>query len=323
MERADRAIRPIRHLVVVPDNPDSTDSAESQCDLGDDTEMRRAGGAWVAWRLRTGQINNTTAKEQRYAIGYFADFMGERSPKMIGESDMERYLVSMTGLAPGTIRHRWRTAYAFLEWCVDEGKCRKNVARRIPTPKVPRAVHRNLRPDQSTALHDACVDDRERLIVALGFQLGMRRSEIARAQVGDLDLVGRTVTIVGKGGHQREVALTAEAERAIGAYMGDRRWHAGALVRDLEGQHGLTPGYIGELFERIAYRAGVKTRPWDGVATHSARHTCGTDVAHACGDPTIVRDVLGHASLNTTSIYVGAVSTDAQREAMEGRRYAS
>jgi integrase/recombinase XerC len=317
-----RSERPIQHLRLVADTSFDKDGGDGPGDEGT-TEMRRAGTSWVAWRLRTGQINNITAKEQRYAIGYFADFMGDRKPGQIGESDMERWLASMQALAPGTVRHRWRTAYGFLEWAVDEGKIRRNPARRIPTPKVPRAVHRNLRPDQATALHDACVDARERLIVALGFQLGMRRSEIARAQVGDFDLVARTVRIVGKGGHQREVALTAEAEQAITGYMGDRRWHAGALVRDLEGNHGLTPGYIGDLFERIAYRAGVKTRPWDGVATHSARHTCGTDVAHACGDPTIVRDVLGHASLSTTSIYVGKVSTETQRAAMEGRKYAS
>jgi site-specific recombinase XerC len=279
---------------------------------------------WIGWRLRTGQITQATAKEQRYVIGYFTTAMGNRHPRQVGESDLERWRESMTGrLAPGTIRHRWRTAYAFLEWMVDEGTIRRNPARRIPTPKVPRAVHRNLRPDQATALHDACVDDRERLIVALGFQLGMRRSEIARAEVGDFDLVARSVRIVGKGGHERVVALTAVAEAALAAYLAGVRFHAGPLIRDRDGRRGLTAGYVGELFEAIAYRSGVKTRPWDGVATHSARHTAGTDVAHRSGSAVVVRDFLGHASLKTTDVYVGAADLEVQREAVEGRRYAS
>lgn len=279
---------------------------------------------WVTWKQRTGQINQITAKEQRYTISYFVLAMGNRRAQQIGESDLERWRAEMTDrLSPGTIRHRWRTAYGFLEWLVDEGKIRRNPARRIPTPKVPRAVHRNLRPDQATALHDACIDSRERLIVALGFQLGMRRSEIARAELGDFDFVARSVLIVGKGGHERTVALTEGAEHAIAGYLDDMRFHAGPMVRDRKGVHALTPGYIGELWERIAYRAGVKTRPWDGVASHSARHTAGTDVAHRSGNAVIVRDFLGHASIGTTDRYVGKIDLEVQREAIEGRRYAS
>ncbi len=286
--------------------------------------MHRLGLAWVAWRLRTGQINAVTAKEQRYVLSYFAEAMGNRRPQQIGESDLERWRQAMNStLSPGTIRMRWRVVYCFLEWLVDEGKIRRNPARRIPTPKVPRTVHRNLRPDQSAALHDVCADNRERLIVALGFQLGMRRSEIARAQVGDFDFVARSVRIVGKGGHQRVVALTAAVERAIADYLLESMVRAGPLVRDVSGQRALSADYIGQLWNTIAYRAGVKTRAWDGVATHSARHTAGTDVAHSCGSAVIVRDFLGHANISTTDIYVGKVDLEEQRAAIEGRKYAS
>jgi integrase len=287
--------------------------------------MYRLGLAWVAWRLRTGQISENTARDERYNIGHFADAMGNRSAKQVGESDMERWRTSMLarGLAPGTIRRYWRTANAFLEWLVDEGKIRRNPARRIPSPKVPKAVHRNLRPDQATALHDACIDARERLIVALSFQLGMRRFEIATVQVGDFDFVARVVYVTGKGGAERQIAITTAAERAITAYLAQYPIHAGPLVRDVTGTRALTRGYIGELFRNIAYRSGVKTRAWDGVGTHSGRHTAGTDVAHRTGSAVIVRDFLGHANLGTTDIYVGVVDIEEQREAIEGRRYAS
>lgn len=277
---------------------------------------------WLRWREQSGQISKATAKEQRYVIAYFVDAMGNRKARQIGEADLLKWRESMADrISPATLRHRWRTAYAFLEWLVDEGAIRRNPARRIPTPKVPRAVHRNLRPDQADAMHDACADDRERLIVALGFQLGMRRGEIARAEIGDIDFVGRYLRITGKGGHQRVVALTDAAETAIKRYIDLHRIHAGPLVRDAEGRHGLTPGYIGEIWQAIAYRAGVKGRPWDGVATHSARHTAGTDVAHRSKDPIVVRDFLGHASLRTTDRYVGQVDLERQREAISGRTY--
>jgi integrase/recombinase XerC len=323
--------RPIAHLRLVPYPPlppggaVHPDLVDSDLEQSGTPEMYRHGLAWIAWRHRTGQISDSTAREDRYIVTYFAEALGQRRPNQVGESDMARWRSTLTsrGLAPATVRRYWRTANAFLEWLVDEGKIRRNPARRIPSPKVPKAVHRNLRPDQATALHDACIDNRERLIVALGFQLGMRRFEIAKAQIGDFDFVARTVHIVGKGGAERDVALTDEAVRAITAYLADVRFHAGPLVRDVTHTRAISPGYIGELFSTIAYRAGVKQRPHDGVATHSARHTAGTDVAHRSGNAVITRDFLGHANLATTDIYVGKVDIEAQREAIEGRRYAS
>lgn len=310
------------HLQAVPYRAEDAD--RQRRDQGGNT-MQHLASQWVDWRLRTGQIGKLTAREQAYVISSFVSAMGERQPKQVGASDLERWRSAMAArLSPGTVRLRWQTAYAFLEWLVDEGVIRRNPGRRLPPPKVPRSVHRNLRADQAAALHDACVDARERLIVTLGFQQGMRRSEIARAQVGDCDFVARTILIVGKGGHQRIVAITSETETAITAYLREHDAHAGPLVRDREGLRGLSPGYIGQMFTEVAYRADVKVRGYDGIGTHSARHTAGTDVAHRTGgNAVIVRDFLGHASLATTNVYVGGVDIEEQRAAIEGRRYAS
>jgi integrase/recombinase XerD len=311
------------HLRLVADTPPNRESGGGQEWVGD-TEMQRAGLSWVAWRLRTGQITKGTAQDQRYIVLYFAEAMGQRRPRQIGESDLERWLASMHGaIAPGTVKLRWRTIYLLLEYLVDEDVLRKNPARRIPNPKVPRPVHRNLRADQAAALHEACVDSRERLIVALSFQQALRRSEIARLQVGDIDVVDKSMVIVGaKTGNERLAPITVEAWKAIEAYLAETHAKGGPLVRDRAGLNGISPGYVGSIFREVAYRAGVKQRAWDGVGTHSGRHTAITDVAHSAG---IIpaRDHAGHASISTTNLYAGSLDLEKQRAAIEGRRYAS
>jgi integrase len=320
--RANRAVRPIPHLSLVADSAANEIDGAGGLEWAGDSEMQRAGLAWVAWRLRTGQITKGTARDQRYIVLYFAEAMGNRKPKQIGESDMERWLNSMHGaISPGTVKLRWRTIYLLLEHLIDEGVLRRNPARRIPTPKTPRAVHRNLRADQAAALHEACIDSRERLIVALSFQQALRRSEIARLQVGDIDVVDQSMVIVGaKTGNERLAPITVEAWRAIEAYLAETHAKGGPLVRDRAGLNGITPGYVGSIFREVAYRAGVKQQAWDGVGTHSGRHTAITDVSHTAGI-IVARDLAGHASISTTNLYAGGLDLEKQREAVDGRVY--
>src|SRR5690606_15907415 len=85
--------------------------------------------------------------------------------------------------------------------------------------------------------------------------------------------------------------------------------------------HGVSPRWIGDQFARIAYDAGVKHAPFDGVSAHVMRHTAASDVYERTGDVKLVQDLLGHRSLATTEVYTRGLGIERIREAIEGRDY--
>jgi site-specific recombinase XerD len=68
-------------------------------------------------------------------------------------------------------------------------------------------------------------------------------------------------------------------------------------------------------------RAGVKRHAYDGVSGHALRHTAASDVLDECKDLRAVQQMLGHAQLSTTAIYLRRVSAESLRTAMGGRTY--
>lgn len=138
-------------------------------------------------------------------------------------------------------------------------------------------------------------DPRTRLMVRMAAELGLRRGEVARAHVDDLvdDLMGWTLLVHGKGDRARRVpvpdelagAMRARAEQAAGD---------GYLFPGKDDGH-LSPHYVGKLVSRVMP---------DAWSMHSLRHRFATLAYSVDRDILTVQDLLGHASPDTTRLYV-------------------
>lgn len=271
---------------------------------------------------RTGQIGLSTAARRRIALFQFAATFGNRPAANLSKADIERWQESTTHLAASTRRLYWSILHLFVKWLVEKGHLRRDVMLGMKPPRVPKAIHRALSEDDAAALLAACIDSRERLIVTLGLQLGIRRAEIAALEVGDVDVTARVIDVNGKGGDQRRLPLTEAAVRVATAYLSEQGLRAGPLIRSRTvPSAGVKPDTVGRLVTVICWRAGIKSRPWDGVGTHSMRHTMASDAYLRTRDVLAVADLLGHASLNNTQRYVRGLDIERLREAAEGRRY--
>jgi integrase len=78
--------------------------------------------------------------------------------------------------------------------------------------------------------------------------------------------------------------------------------------------HPITGGHLARGLTREAATVGVR------VTLHDLRHTGASDVAAGGGSLVALRDILGHASVGTTSRYLWAARAEL-RLAIEGRRY--
>lgn len=262
-------------------------------------------------RRARGDTSPHTLRNARSVLSSFVALAGATRPtRSVRQADVETWL-SSRGTSPDTTRVHLATLRRFFDWCVAMDLMRRNPAAAVRGPRARRRLPRELQTEDIVKL--LCyADARERVIVLLGVQEGLRVSEIAALEYGDIDRE-HIAQIHGKGGVDRLVPVSDQTWRAILDYSS---WRSGPVIRDLAGDHALTPDYVSMLMTRLFRRAGV-----EGSA-HALRHTCAGDMLDAGADLRDVQEMLGHAKLSTTAIYTKRHSDIARlRAAAAGRHY--
>jgi integrase/recombinase XerC len=207
---------------------------------------------------------------------------------------------------PNTRRSYRASLRTFFSWARASGLIERSPVDLIPAPQLPRSKPHPLpEPAYRTALQVARYDQRLRVAIQLGGQCGLRRGEIAQVHRDDVveDLVGSTLRVIGKGGHERYVPLPAELADQLLALPRDWLFPSPRIP----GRHA-TSGAVGRWISSVLPA---------GYTTHSLRHRCGTmALRNSGGDLRAVQELLGHAKAETTQIYT-LIGQDAIRAAME------
>jgi integrase/recombinase XerD len=208
--------------------------------------------------------------------------------------------------------------FRFLEYrlvsCLDQARC----IHAIPMKKTDETLIGYLNRDELQALLDApdprtASGVRDRAMLHLAFAAGLRVSELVGLQMDQFDGPALScVHIMGKGRRERvlplwkETATTLKAWLAIRPRGGDR-----ALFLNATGRAMTRSGFAYILARHVA--TAVKRQPSISskrVTPHVLRHTCAMHTLQATGDVRKVSLWLGHASLETTEIYLRADPTE-------------
>jgi site-specific recombinase XerD len=149
---------------------------------------------------------------------------------------------------------------------------------------------------------------RNRVMLALAYDGALRREELCALAVGDLDPSHRLVRVraeTTKSRQERVVPYSAATQALYAAYLGHRRElsrERGALFLSESRRNRARPVTIwtwSKVVAAIAARAGVPR-----FATHTPRHLCLTDLAHAGWDVHEIARFAGHRSIQTTMLYI-------------------
>lgn len=171
--------------------------------------------------------------------------------------------------------------------------------------REPRRLPEALEPtDVATFLADL-LTHRDRAIVLAMLLGGLRAGEARRLRLADVDFGRRLLTVVGKGDRQRVVPVDAGFFAELAAYLRDER-PAGirtpecfVVLRGPTTGQPLTESGLRSIFRHHRQTSGaVRVRP------HRLRHTYGTELAAAGIDLLVLRELMGHASPETTAGYV-------------------
>lgn len=139
---------------------------------------------------------------------------------------------------------------------------------------------------------------RDAAILELFYSCGLRISELLALDVRSLDLIGETVSVIGKGSKQRIVPMGGPAVAAIQRYRQAAAVTSGPLFLSVRKTR-ITQQAIDQLLKKYLKRSSI---PFS-ISPHKLRHSFATHLLDAGADLRSVQALLGHASLSTTQIY--------------------
>ena len=271
-------------------------------------------GDWLSGRAEA------TRRAYLSDLGAFAEWMsrsGVDAPAGVDRLHLRRYLASLgtRRLARATMARKAAALRCYFAWSVRQGRLVSDPSRSLRAPTGKGRLPRVLSEGEIGALLDrpgaSAIDQRDAAVLELLYAAGLRVSELCGLDRRGVDLHGRTVTVLGKGGKERRVPIHERAAMALQEWLREGRTTmpgpAQAVFVNQRGSR-LGPRDVRRILDRLALSP---THP------HALRHTFATHLLDGGADLRVVQELLGHASLASTQIYTH-VSKERLRSVYEG-----
>ena len=251
---------------------------------------------WLGWRSGAGagpQVGDVTLAELQTYLGQLAQRCKPRS-----------------------VHNTYRTLRVFWRWldlseALTPAQQRFFQLGRIALPKISERERPAVNLATVEALLAVCQDDelgqRNRAMILLLWESGLRVSELAGLQQADLDLAERQARVIGKGSKEGYIFWGPRTGAALRRYLLVRPGPtAGPVFRGCSSRNNgqaLTPDAIRHCLRRLAALAGVELP--QGASVHGFRHGCARELRRRGASKEEVRDILRHEDLATTQRYLG------------------
>ena len=180
--------------------------------------------------------------------------------------------------------------------------------------REPKRLPRPLTKVEAAALLGSLRTWRDRAIAGLMLYCGLRSCEVLALEVADADIGGRWLRVWGKGSKERRVPLDTDVAKTIQVYLLAERPESDSarlflVAKGPNRGQPLTPAGLRTVFRYHRQSAGVAAGH-----PHALRHSFGTALAEAGVDLAVMRDLLGHTHIDTTTRYIHLAPTRVKEE---------
>lgn len=234
-------------------------------------------------------------------------------------NDVRRFVADLAGRRKYqmvAVRRKICSLRSFYKYLKYERLREDNPAADIPPPPVEKKLPKVLgQPEVGKLLTTERADWspfqrlRASAIMELLYGSGVRRAEVARIDLNDVNLRDRTVSVHGKGAKQRLVIINRATVDAIQRYLGVRPKTADPALFVGVGGKRLTPRHVWYIFKEMYKISGVE----EPASPHTLRHSFATHLLQNGVDLVTIKDLLGHESVATTQIYTNVDFTHKKR----------
>lgn len=255
-----------------------------------------------------------TLQTYEYRLGHFAaycDAAGVQHLHDVTPSLIREYLAGMRrrGLAAYTQLGAYRELRAFLNFCVREGWFQTSPLANVKAPRVEKPDPKVFTPEQVQRIIQNAGSARNRAVVLMLLDTGLRGSELCNLAGRDVDMQSGAVHVrMGKGRKDRTVYAGAHARRALARYYAERGTPDpdGPIFLARTG-NAFTYGALSQMLQYLGQRAGFR------VTAHTFRRTFATEALRNGWDVYTLRDAMGHEDITVLRHYVRIAGSDVER----------
>lgn len=255
------------------------------------------------------QCTKATLQYYRFTAGKFLEWLegqGVAKPQEVTARYVRQYLTELANRdkADTTIHGHARAIRTLLRFWYAERYLSEPV--KFAMPKVAKKRLPVLTAEQVGIVIRACKNIRDKALIMLMVDTGLRRAEIIALNWGDVDIMTGLARVKrGKGGKARSVVIGATPRRALLHYrrtLKDTSDKA-SLIQKQNGERFVADGFM-QIFNRLKKRTGIQITP------HALRRTFVILSLRAEMDVLHLQALLGHASLDMVQHYAQMVDDD-------------
>ena len=266
-------------------------------------------GSYIAneRRLSSGTVHNYVADLQDFAQ-WLAAQQVEDLDEVTSRDVREWQMAHMDrGEAPGTVKRRLSSLSSFFLYLRRHGFFDTDVMAMVSAPRQPRRLPVFFKESELERLYDDelfpsdFIGQRDKLMLRMLYETGIRRSELAGLRVASIDFSARTLKVLGKRNKERVIPIENELAYNIQQYLALKEQEMGPGEWLFVSRHG-KPISPQDIYMTVKRYMSLLSNA-DRISPHVFRHSFATHILNEGGNIDAIKELLGHSSLSSTEVY--------------------
>lgn len=254
--------------------------------------------------------SNQTIIGYRKELKYFVGFWEEKynyPPEIedISEEQIEEYLKYKRdkGMATTTVARALHILSSFYKFLCKRKMCSVNPTNFVDSIRVTRNRREFLTKEEFETLIENTENELMKYIFVTLFNSGLRVSELTNLKIEDVNLDNRLIYVIGKGNKYREIPINNNLYVIFKEYLNTKESKSNYFFATKKTGR-VSSQYINLCLSESLEKSGINKK----ISCHCLRHSFATNLLSSGANIQDVRDLLGHADIKTTSIYLHSIS---------------
>ena len=228
-----------------------------------------------------------------------------KSESEIKPIDLELWQSSMSNLSSASVAQRTSAVREYFKFLYRNEFISRNPAEMLETPQIKNREQSALNGEQVRAMVNAATNERNKAIIMMLAQTGLRIHELANITLEQYESRSNNILVIrGKGDKDRLVGLADETIRLIDSYIANERkdgceyLFVGNRGNKMDGKN------TSAMLKVCARKAGIENWEELHISNHTMRRTFATMMSEADVPIEVISKAMGHSGIQITSRYV-------------------